>query len=207
MAPSFFTGIVLAMETGKTKLQALQALPVMKRLDALEVALCQPANDLARRPVVRGVFAVVSRLGDGLIWYVLMVAFPLAFGLAGLALTAQMALGGLLGLVTYKRLKQHLIRERPFASHPSIHCAVAPLDRYSFPSGHTLHAVLFGALILAAFPGLYPVLLPFVAMIALSRVILGLHYPSDVVVGALIGLAIAELTRSVLPLTAFAPAA
>jgi len=195
------------MNTGKPKLSSIQSFPVVKRLDALEVALCQPINNLARRSVVRGAFSVVSRLGDGLIWYVLMVAFPIAFGMAGLALTAQMAFGGLIGLVTYKVLKQRLIRERPFASHPTILCAVAPLDRYSFPSGHTLHAVLFGSLILSAFPGLSPVLLPFVGMIALSRVILGLHYPSDVAVGAMIGLTIAKLTQALVPLAAFAPAA
>jgi len=194
------------MNTGKSKLQTVQALPVMKRLDAFEVALCQPINDLARRSAVRGLFSVVSRLGDGLIWYVLMVAFPMAFGMAGVAVTAQMAFGGLIGLVTYKTMKRHLVRERPFASHPSILCAAAPLDRYSFPSGHTLHAVLFGTLILSAFPGLYPVLLPFVGMIALSRVILGLHYPSDVAIGAMLGLVIAKLTQTLLPLAAFAPA-
>lgn len=195
------------MNTGKSKLQTVQTLPAMKRLDAFELALCQPINDLARRSAVRGLFSVVSRLGDGLIWYVLMAALPMAFGRTGVELTAQMAFGGLVGLLTYKTLKRHLIRERPFASHPSILCAAAPLDRYSFPSGHTLHAVLFGALILSAVPALSPLLLPFVGMIALSRIILGLHYPSDVAVGAIIGLVIAKLTQTLLPLGAFAPVA
>lgn len=195
------------METSKSKLQAVQALAAMKRLDALEVALCQPVNNLARNPAVRGIFSVVSRLGDGLIWYLLMIAFPLAFGMAGLAMTAQMAFGGAIGLVSYKTLKRQLVRERPFASHPSILCVTPPLDRYSFPSGHTLHAVLFGTLILSAFPGLAPVLLSFIGMIALSRVILGLHYPSDVMVGAVIGLSIAKVTQLLLPLSTFAPAA
>ncbi|MEN1729332.1 MAG: phosphatase PAP2 family protein [Pseudomonadota bacterium] len=179
----------------------------MKRLDELEVAWCQPVNNLARKTPVRSLFAAVSRLGDGLIWYLLMIAFPLAFGLGGMAVSAQMAFGGVVGLVTYKALKSRLIRERPFASHPSILCAAAPLDQYSFPSGHTLHAVLFGTLILSAFPGLLPILLPFVALIALSRVILGLHYPSDVFVGGVIGFSIARLTQALLPLSAFAPTA
>jgi len=195
------------MSADKSDLEAIQDLSVMQRLDALELALCQPINALSRRPLVRAVFAAVSRLGDGPIWYLLMIAFPLALGMAGLALTLQMAFGGLLGLVTYKTLKHRLIRERPFASHPTILCAAAPLDRYSFPSGHTLHACLFGTLILSASPGLWPILLPFVGLIALSRVILGLHYPSDVAMGALIGVMIAHLTQALLPLTAFAPAA
>jgi membrane-associated phospholipid phosphatase len=57
---------------------------------------------------------------------------------------------------------------------------VAPLDEFSFPSGHTLHAVSFTIVALAYYPWLAPLLVPFTAGVALSRVVLGLHYPSDV---------------------------
>lgn len=180
-------------------------------MDDMEVLMCRPVNNLARQSVIRALFSAVSRLGDGLIWYLLMVAFPITSGLAGAVLSLQMAVGGVVGLITYKTLKAKLIRQRPFASHPSILCATPPLDQYSFPSGHTLHAVLFGMLILTAFPALWPVVVPFVGLIALSRVILGLHYPSDVLVGAILGVILGSgivwLTKLLLPLVAFAPAA
>ena len=54
-----------------------------------------------------------------------------------------MALTGALGVVVYKVLKKTFVRERPFITHTTIDLAMAPLDRYSFPSGHTLHAVSF----------------------------------------------------------------
>jgi undecaprenyl-diphosphatase len=69
-----------------------------------------------------------------------------------------------------------------------------PLDKFSFPSGHTLHAVLFSVVALNYYPQLSVILLPFTLMIALSRVVLGLHYPSDVIAGALIGALIAGIS-------------
>src|SRR5690606_41701738 len=62
-----------------------------------------------------------------------------------------------------------------------------PLDRYSFPSGHTLHAACFQAMLFVAVPAAAWYVLPFTLSVAASRVVLGLHYPSDVAAGAVIG--------------------
>ena len=56
-----------------------------------------------------------------------------------------MALVGLVNLLIYKLIKTLTRRERPYVQHPGIHASRAPLDRYSFPSGHTLHTVAFGS--------------------------------------------------------------
>jgi undecaprenyl-diphosphatase len=104
-----------------------------------------------------------------------------------------MALTGALGVAVYTLLKRVFVRERPFIRHDTISLAAAPLDRYSFPSGHTLHAVSFTWQACAHFPELAWVLVPLAALIAGSRVILGLHYPSDVLAGAAIGATLAEI--------------
>ena len=138
---------------------------------------------------------MVSRLGNGAIWYGLMAVLALS-GPDGQAAALQMAVTGLAGLAIYKLLKVSLCRERPFVTCTGVRCADRPLDRYSFPSGHTLHAVAFTLVASTHFPFLAVLLVPFTILTALSRVVLGLHYPSDVIAGALIGLGLARLAMA-----------
>jgi undecaprenyl-diphosphatase len=163
------------------------------RVDAAEFGMCRTVNALSHRPLVRRVFQLVSRLGDGVLWYALLLALPLLRGRTGLRASLAMALTGALGVALYKALKQTLVRERPFITHQGISLHGAPLDRYSFPSGHTLHAVAFTWQAVAHFPQLAWILVPFASLVAASRVVLGLHYPTDVLVGAAIGGLIAQL--------------
>src|SRR5690554_6587291 len=155
--------------------------------DRREYAFCQSINQVVKfRPVMR-YFQVVSRLGDGWFWYALILAIPFLEPEMGAGLALLMTLTGLTCTLTYKLLKRWLIRERPFISFPSINCGTPPLDRYSFPSGHTLHAACFQAMLFVAMPAAAWYVLPFTLSVAASRVVLGLHYPSDVAAGAVIG--------------------
>lgn len=169
----------------------------MARIDAAEYGLCRTLNRGAAFAIPRRVFRVASRLGDGIIWYLLLVMLPLLYGAAAVRPAIVMALTGALGVAIYATLKRIFVRERPFITHSAIDLAAAPLDRYSFPSGHTLHAVSFAWQASAHFPELGWVLIPLAGLIAGSRVVLGLHYPSDVLAGAAIGAALAELGTSV----------
>jgi undecaprenyl-diphosphatase len=169
---------------------------VIARFDAAEYGLCRRLNRGASFALPRRIFQVASRLGDGIFWYVLILAMPVMFGRTAVKPAIVMALTGALGVVIYALLKRVFVRERPFITHAAIDRGAAPLDRYSFPSGHTLHAVSFTWQACAYFPELAWVLVPLAALIAGSRVVLGLHYPSDVLAGAAIGAALAELGTS-----------
>ena len=169
-----------------------------RRCDLLEQSICLRINDTSRHVAVHRFFFVISRLGDGAFWYLLMAVFAVSAA-NGPQITAQMAATGLAGLVIYKQLKVRLVRERPYISHARILLGSAPLDRYSFPSGHTLYAVTFSIIAVAHLPGLAVVLVPLTLLIATSRVVLGLHYPTDVMAGAAIGAALASASLSIWP--------
>ena len=163
----------------------------MHRLDS---NLCIAVNQTSQIRLIRDLFRLVSRLGDGLFWYSLMLLILLFEGRDGFLPVLHMSLAGLSGTLLYKWLKGKTLRPRPFEVHQDIFLTGKPLDKFSFPSGHTLHAVVFGLVAINYYPALSFIIMPFVSMVALSRVVLGLHYPSDVLAGAIIGSLIAALS-------------
>ena len=164
------------------------------RLDAFEVRLCLPVNAIAQAFPVCSYFCLVSRIGDWPLWVALLLVLPLIYGNAAWVPVAHMAATAAAGILVYRILKLSLLRERPFASHEGVHLFGHPMDRYSFPSGHTLHATAFMVMLGAFFPPVMWLLLPLAVSIALSRVVLGLHYPTDVLAGALIGFALGKIS-------------
>ena len=141
-----------------------------------ESDLCLRCNRINGRRVIGPFFALISRLGDGAFWYALMLLMPVVYGDWKLAFT--MVITGIASTAQ---------RTRPCEAYSMPHLTVAPLDRFSFPSGHTLHAVGFTLLATHAHPELGWFLIPFATLVACSRLVLGLHYPSDVLTGAAIG--------------------
>jgi undecaprenyl-diphosphatase len=138
-------------------------------------------------PWLTDFFRLVSRLGDWPLWTGTGVMLFLAGGARGrLALGAALVSAGLaIGLFT---LVKHVVRRpRPYESWSQLSCLVAPPDRFSFPSGHTLTAFAMYGTLGTMVPGLGFVLLPAAGLIGLSRIFLGAHYPTDVLIGGVLG--------------------
>jgi undecaprenyl-diphosphatase len=179
-------------------LETSGSIALWQRFERIEQSLCLRVNRGCQYRSVKAAFTVVSRLGDGGIWYLLMLMLAVS-GERTALVAAQMAVTGVVGTALYRLLKARLARERPYIAHAGIELGTAPLDRYSFPSGHTLHAVCFTALAITHVPELTTLLVPFALLVGASRVVLGLHYPSDVIAGALIGATLAWASLAVWP--------
>jgi undecaprenyl-diphosphatase len=150
------------------------------------------------RSWVVSVLAAVSRIGDGWLWYGIVVCLPWAGGPVGTSASIRMFGVGLVDIVIYKIVKRWIARPRPFRTCAGIRECARSLDEFSFPSGHTLHSVACSLILTAYYPTFALFVWPFTVLVAVSRVILGLHYPSDVIVGALIGAATAAISFNLL---------
>ena len=150
------------------------------------------------RPWVVPSLNVVSRLGDGWMWYGVILSLPWLDHVNGTTCAIRMFAVGAFNLLIYLIIKRCIARPRPYRTCPGIRACARSLDEHSFPSGHTLHSVAFGLILVAYYPSLGYAVWPFVWLVAVSRVVLGLHYPSDVLVGAAIGALTAAVSFNLL---------
>jgi undecaprenyl-diphosphatase len=169
----------------------------LQLIQAWDETWCLRFNSASTSPFVRDAFRLISRLGDGIFWYCLALWLLVQNQASAIQPVLHMIAVGLVCTVIYKWLKHKTHRPRPFDAHLGISCGTAPLDQFSFPSGHTLHAVAFSTVALAYYPALAWLLLPFTALVAISRLVLGLHYPSDVLAGVLIGVVVSMLSLNI----------
>jgi len=141
-----------------------------------------------------------TRLGDGWLFAAGALAYPLVDDhgrrVIGAAFVAAAIASALLVCV-----KRRVRRPRPCERTPGFDVASIawfPSDRFSFPSGHALNAFALATVFALSFPVAAAPVLAIAASVAASRVVLGLHWLSDVVAGALGGLLIGSLVWAVL---------
>lgn len=158
-----------------------------------DTRLCIRINRFSYDEHIASFFKVVSRLGDGWFWYAMLAVAALMGGMAQLHLVVATIITSLMGVGLYKLLKVKTVRPRPYQVHQVIILGERPLDVFSFPSGHTLQAVLFTVTLGMFFPALLPIMIPFAFLVAISRMVLGLHYPTDVLIGAALGIILSQL--------------
>ena len=135
----------------------------------------------------RVVMLGASRAGSGWLWGALALTLMLLGGPRRFAATAAGCLASGTGLGIYVALKKATGRKRPCLVEPHSWAHIPPPDQYSFPSGHTIAAFAITAAVGLFYPGLFLVLLPGAVVIGISRIVLGMHFLSDVLAGAVMG--------------------
>jgi undecaprenyl-diphosphatase len=174
--------------TGRTRLFA--------SLDAVEVQLVIRAVAFARRLHLCGVARTATRLGNGWI-YPLVSLLLLLFGESAgntersLRILGTSAVSLALAFTVYPSAKRFLARTRPCDYAPLLVRTPEPLDRYSCPSGHAMTAAAYAVPVVAAWPAAAVVVITLWAVIGWSRVAVGHHYVTDVLLGSILGASIA----------------
>lgn len=132
-----------------------------------------------------------TRGGDGWLWYAMGIVILISGGPARFQAVAAAALAAGTGIALFLRLKKAADRKRPSAYEQHCWATLLPPDQFSFPSGHTITAFAVAVSLSRFYPRLAAGLLFCAISIAASRILLGMHFLSDVLAGALIGAGIA----------------
>jgi undecaprenyl-diphosphatase len=128
-----------------------------------------------------------TRGGDGWLWYGMGLVILLFGGERRFAAIGAAALAEGLGVALFLRIKKLTGRKRPCALEPHAWATLLPPDQFSFPSGHTITAFAIAVSLSLFYPSLAIGLLFCAASVAASRILLGMHFLSDVLAGATIG--------------------
>lgn len=172
------------------------------RILELDLKGCIYLNHLSHSFWISQFFKWISRLGDGWFWVMMLLATCWLQAWQSFIPVLYLLITAAISTLVYKVLKHKTVRPRPYQVHQVIVLGERPLDHFSFPSGHTQHAVVATCVLGYIQPILLILMLPFTLLVALSRMILGLHYPSDVLIGAMLGGLIGGLSIWIAPMYA-----
>jgi undecaprenyl-diphosphatase len=134
---------------------------------------------------------LISHSGDGLLYFVIAFALLMFEPHSGADFFWAGVIAYLFDVSLYLLLKNLIKRDRPSVKISTYQAWITPSDKFSFPSGHTAAAYLFACMILYFYPLFALPCFIWATAIGMSRVLLGVHYPSDLIAGALLGSACA----------------
>ncbi len=161
---------------------------LQQRIVEFDVSLYYLYFGTCRLPVMPTISRLISKLGDGGLYFVvgLLLAWlelerGIDFLLAGLFVFG-------IELPVYLLLKQVIRRDRPCDRFADVTPQITPSDKFSLPSGHAAAAFVFATVLSFYYPMLMIPAYTLASLIALARVFLGVHYPSDILAGAALGL-------------------
>ncbi len=140
---------------------------------------------------------VATRAGDGWLWYLVGLAIIIFGGDSRFAAIAAAASAAFVGIGIFISVKRISGRKRPCEYEPHVWSKILPPDQFSFPSGHTITAFAVAITIGEFYPSLLAGLLFCALSIAASRIVLGMHFLSDVLVGAALGVFLALISYNV----------
>ena len=166
---------------------------LQQRLIAFDVSLyywCFGTGRLSAMPVIS---RLVSKLGDGTFYLVVGLLIGWLEPHSGVEFLVAGLLIFVIELPVYLVLKQAIKRDRPCDRFDDVTPRVTPSDKFSLPAGHSAAAFVFASALAYYYPVMMLPAYSVACLIALSRVFLGVHYPTDIIAGAALGLCSAAI--------------
>ena len=130
---------------------------------------------------------LATRAGDGWLWALIGIAVLLSPDAMRFRAIEAAACAVTCGIVLFHKVKRLVCRTRPRDIEPHCWAHIVTRDRFSFPSGHSTTAFAVAITLGSFYPEIMPVLLVLAANVAISRVVVGMHFLSDVLVGSGMG--------------------
>ena len=161
--------------------------PMMNYITRRDHRLMHRVNRWTPPRWVRVWMIYATRAGDGWLWYGMGLVLLLFGGPQRFLAIGAAALAAGLGIVLFLKLKKVTGRRRPTVFEPHCWATLLPPDQFSFPSGHTITAFAVAVTLSRFYPDLAAGLIFCAFSVAASRILLGMHFLSDVLAGALIG--------------------
>ncbi|MEM8560934.1 MAG: phosphatase PAP2 family protein [Pseudomonadota bacterium] len=163
---------------------------MLARLHAADRQLFTRIFRQSERKAIIPLARALSRSGDGYLYALIpLTLWALNIPKSGLLVIA-LALGFTLERILYGILKRTLKRRRPANAIPGFNSLIIASDKFSFPSGHASGAFLFATSMTFTFGAPLLAIYLWASGVALSRVLLGVHFPGDIVAGSFLGASI-----------------
>lgn len=160
---------------------------LQQRFIAVDVSLYYWCFGARHWPLASTVSRSLSKLGDGSLYLIIGLLLAWLEPVHGINFLLAGFLAFAIELPVYLFLKQTIKRDRPCDRFNDITPQIIPADKFSLPSGHSAAAFVFATLIGFYYPDLMLLAYAVAGLIGLSRVFLGVHYPTDIIAGSVLG--------------------
>lgn len=173
----------------------------MKKLTLLDEKMFQwiaamPSNQPER--LIPRVFHKISKTGDGYLYAPIAAILYYFDSHHGQLFLYTAVMAYIFEIPIYLAMKHLFKRPRPCERLLQFNAMIIPADKFSLPSGHTAAAFLMATVVSYFYPSFMAVAICWAFLIGLSRIVLRVHYPLDVVIGAFLGVFVASVSILVL---------
>jgi undecaprenyl-diphosphatase len=170
------------------------------KVAAMDAAFFRALASLSLPKAVTLPLVFLVRIGDGYIWALIALSLWLALPFAEVrSIVVHCALTIAISLCFYFPIKFSMKRPRPYDNGVDVTPLVPPLDKYSFPSGHTMNNLSVALTLALHLPNLFVPAILFPVAMGLLRILFGVHYLSDIVGGTVLGATAFFIARAVFP--------